>query len=83
MQQYTSRLEPSGRLLIPAVLRQKLGFTPGAEIILEEDDGILLVHSREAALRWAQAYFAKFDDGRSWSQEIIDERRAEVDRERG
>ncbi len=83
MASYTSKLEPSGRLLIPAALRQKLGITPGAEVIIEEDDGILLVHSRESALRRAQEYFATFNDGRSWSQELLVERRAETDRERG
>jgi AbrB family looped-hinge helix DNA binding protein len=53
------------QILIPAALRQKLGITPGVEVIFEEDDGILLLHTRESALRRAQEYFGKFSDGPS------------------
>lgn len=82
MEQYTSRIEPSGRILIPAALREKLGLKPGAEMVIEEEDGILHVQTRDAAIRNVQKYFAQFGDGKSWSQELIRERRAEARREK-
>jgi AbrB family looped-hinge helix DNA binding protein len=82
MEQYTSRMEPSGRILIPAALRRKLGVAPGAEMGIEEEDGILHVQTREAAIRGIQKYFARFNDGRSWSGELLQERRAEARREK-
>jgi bifunctional DNA-binding transcriptional regulator/antitoxin component of YhaV-PrlF toxin-antitoxin module len=82
MEHYTSKLEPSGRLLIPAALRQKLDLVPGAEVIIEEDEGILHIHTRQAALRKVQQYFAQFDHGRSMSEELLKERKAEAAREK-
>jgi bifunctional DNA-binding transcriptional regulator/antitoxin component of YhaV-PrlF toxin-antitoxin module len=81
MEQFTSRLEPSGRILIPAVLRQKLGLTTGSEMVIEELEGVLTVQTRESAIRNVQKFFAQFQDGQSWSDELIEERRAEARRE--
>jgi AbrB family looped-hinge helix DNA binding protein len=78
MAQFKSCLDPSGRILIPAALRRKLGLTPGSEMVLEEEDGILRVQTRENAIRRVQKYFAQFNDGRSWSKELLQERRAEA-----
>ncbi len=78
MERHTSKLEPSGRLLIPAALRQKLNLAPGAEMIIEEDEGILHIHTQQAAIRKVQQYFAQFDKGRSMSEELIRERKAEA-----
>jgi AbrB family looped-hinge helix DNA binding protein len=82
MERYTSKLEPSGRLLIPAALRQKLNLAPGAEMIIQESDGILHIHTRQAAIRKVQQYFARFDNGRSMSEELLQERKAEAEREK-
>jgi bifunctional DNA-binding transcriptional regulator/antitoxin component of YhaV-PrlF toxin-antitoxin module len=82
MDRHTSKLEPSGRLLIPAALRQKLNLVPGAEMIIEEDEGILHIHTRQAAIRKVQQYFAQFDNGRSMSEELLKERKAEAAREK-
>jgi AbrB family looped-hinge helix DNA binding protein len=53
-----SRLEPSGRVLIPAALRRKLGLEPGQELIIVEEDGGLQIYTRAAALKKVQDYFA-------------------------
>jgi AbrB family looped-hinge helix DNA binding protein len=82
MEQYTSKVEDSGRLLIPAVLRKRLGLAPGTEMLIEEENGTLRVQTRDSAIREVQNYFAKFDDGRSWSRELMAERRAEARREK-
>jgi AbrB family looped-hinge helix DNA binding protein len=77
----TSRLEPSGRVLIPAAIRQKLGFKPGEELIIVEEGGGVQIYTRAAALKKVQDYFAQFKDGRCWSEELIQERRREAARE--
>jgi AbrB family looped-hinge helix DNA binding protein len=82
MEHHTSKLEPSGRLLIPASLRQKLNLVPGTEMIIEENDGILHIHTRQAAIRKVQQYFAQFDNGRSMSEELLRERKKEAVREK-
>jgi AbrB family looped-hinge helix DNA binding protein len=82
MEHHTSKLEPSGRLLIPAALRQKLNLVPGTEMIIEENDGILHIHTRKAAIRKVQQYFAQFGNGRSMSDELLKERKAEAAREK-
>ena len=51
-------------------------------MVIEEADGVLRVHTRQAAIRKVQQYFAQFDDGRSWSEELIKDRRAEAEREK-
>jgi bifunctional DNA-binding transcriptional regulator/antitoxin component of YhaV-PrlF toxin-antitoxin module len=68
--------------LIPAALRQKLNLLPGAEMIIEENDGILHIHTRQAAIRKVQQYFAQFANGRSMSEELLQERKAEAEREK-
>jgi AbrB family looped-hinge helix DNA binding protein len=82
VEQYTSKIEPSGRILIPAVLRKKLGLAAGSEMVIEEEDEVLRAQTREAAIRNVRKYFAQFDDGKSWSRELIGERRAEARREK-
>lgn len=48
----TGRLDERGRLVLPAELRRRLGFHPGDEVrITEEDDGTLRIESRRAAAR--------------------------------
>lgn len=82
MERYTSKLEPSGRLLIAAALRQKLNLAPGAEMIVEENDGILHIHTLGAGIRKVQQYFAQFDNVRSMGGDLLKERRAEAEREK-
>ena len=82
MEHFTSELEPSGRLLIPAALRQKLDLVPGAEMMIEESDGVLHIHTRQAAIRKVQQYFAQFGNGRSMSEELLQNRKAEAVREK-
>ena len=77
----TSRLEPSGRLLIPAAIRRKLGLKAGEELIIVEEDGGLQIYTRAAALKKVQDYFAQFNDGTSMSEELIRDRRLEAKRE--
>ena len=81
MEQLTSRVEPSGRILIPAVLRRKLGIKSGEELIIVEEDGGIHIHTRASALKKVRDYFAPFSDGTSLSEELIRDRRREARRE--
>lgn len=72
-----------GRVVIPAELRAKLGIDVGDVLIWQEDGDRLILTSRRAAIRRAQAIFAKYDKGpkKSLVDELIRERRAEAARE--
>lgn len=81
---YASRVDGSGRLLIPAKLRRQLGLEAGTHVALEADSaGMLSVRPRRAAVRAAQAYFGRLRGNKLWSEELIADRRAEAKREHG
>ncbi|MGD0617097.1 MAG: AbrB/MazE/SpoVT family DNA-binding domain-containing protein [Bryobacteraceae bacterium] len=80
---YTSRIEKSGRILIPAVIRHRLGLREGSEVIVRvEASGQLQVTSRAQALARVQGELRKYvQQERSLADELIAERRAEAERE--
>ncbi|HXE31397.1 MAG TPA: AbrB/MazE/SpoVT family DNA-binding domain-containing protein [Terriglobales bacterium] len=82
---FAARVDAAGRLLIPAPLRRRSGLVPGSAVILTGGtDGEIVVRSQRAAVREAQAYFARLRrKGQRWSEELIADRRREVRREYG
>ncbi|HLH20803.1 MAG TPA: AbrB/MazE/SpoVT family DNA-binding domain-containing protein [Bryobacteraceae bacterium] len=75
---YALRLEQSGRILLPAELRKKLGLTPGEDVILNvDDDGVTLAGSRLAVVRQIQERLRPYLQGSSVVDELLAERRAE------
>ncbi|MGH9482804.1 MAG: hypothetical protein ACRD1L_12020 [Terriglobales bacterium] len=82
---FVARVDASGRLLIPAALRRRGGLTPGCAVTLTGGArGEIVVKSRQAAVREAQAYFRKLRGPKQlWSEELIAERRREARREYG
>ena len=79
---YTARVDSSGRIVVPAELRDRLHFRPGDELVLQEDSGSLRVKSYDHVLAEAQAYFASLvSPGVSVVDELIAARRAEAARE--
>ena len=79
---YSARVDNSGRIVIPAELRERLHFRPGDELVLRETAGSLSVRSYDQALAEAQAYFGGLvEPGVSAVDELLAERRAEVSRE--
>lgn len=67
---------PDGRLVIPASVREALGWKSGDELVLRHDDRGVHIESRRAALARAQALVAAFDKGAgSAVEELIAERR--------
>lgn len=83
MQTYTTRLEKSGRILIPAAVRRHLGLCQGSQVLVKvEESGALQVTSRSQALAKARQDVRKYiPAGRDLAQELIRDRRTEVERE--
>ena len=83
METYTTRLEKSGRILIPAAVRRHLGLSEGSQVLVKvEDSGTLQVTSRSQALAKVRQEIRKYiPAGQDLAEELIRDRRAEVERE--
>ena len=77
-----TKLAPNGRIVIPAVIREEMGFAPGDTLLLEVEDGVLRVESFDARLARIQDELVELvGPERLLSDELIAERRAEAWRE--
>jgi AbrB family looped-hinge helix DNA binding protein len=75
-------LSANGRIVIPAAIREELGFTPGDTLLMDVEDGVLRIESYPARIRRIQrevAHLAR--PGILASDELIAERREEARRE--
>jgi AbrB family looped-hinge helix DNA binding protein len=83
METYTTRLEKSGRILIPAAVRRHLGLSEGSQVLVKvEESGTLQVTSRSQALARVRQEIRKYiPAGEDLAEELIRDRRAEIDRE--
>ena len=52
---YETTVDANGRIVLPAPLRHQLGLGPGDDVVLRLERGGVLVTSRGAAIREAQA----------------------------
>ena len=80
---YKAKVDGTGRVLIPAEIRKRLGMKPGATVTITEgsSDRIVLKPAL-AVLREAQDYFRSIAPASVlWSDELIAERRKEARRE--
>ena len=77
------KVEKSGRILIPAAVRRQLKLTAGTEVLLRVDDTGIQMSTREQSLARIRAELRRYipADGRLLSEELIEERRAEAERE--
>ena len=72
------KVTEDGSIVIPAEYRQALGFHVGDEVILSLEDGSLRVSTLNQAIKRAQELVRRYiPEGRSLSDELIAERRAE------
>jgi AbrB family looped-hinge helix DNA binding protein len=80
METYTTRLEKSGRILIPVAVRRHLGLSEGSQVLVKvEDSGALQVTSRSQALAKVREEIRKYiPAGQDLAGELIRDRRAEV-----
>src|SRR5580658_6654574 len=75
-------ISQNGRILIPASIREEMGFHPGESIVMDVEDGVLHIESYQARIRRIQREFAKYaKPGVLASDELIAERREEFRRE--
>ena len=82
MQPVWARMDRNGRILIPAEQRRALGLRPGDRVAIQVKDGEALIFSQTQGIKKAQELVAKYiPPGRSLSDELIAERRAEAARE--
>jgi AbrB family looped-hinge helix DNA binding protein len=83
METYTTRMERSGRILIPAAVRRHLGLSEGSQVLVKvEESGALQVTSRSQALAKARKEIRKYiPAGHDLAEELIRDRREEVERE--
>ena len=83
METYATRLEKSGRILIPATVRRRLGLSEGSQVIVKvEPSGAIEITSRSQALAKAREEIRKYiPDGRGLVDELIQDRRKEAEQE--
>jgi AbrB family looped-hinge helix DNA binding protein len=79
----SARLNENGRVVIPAPIRKKLGFTAGDTLLMDVEDGVLRIESYAARIRRIQQEIAQCCKPRDTlaSDELIAERREEARRE--
>ena len=78
-----TRLGGGGRIVIPAEYRRAMGINEGDLLFMNLVDGELQIRTPLVAIRKAQELLRPSyeEDGRSWADELIAERRAEAARE--
>jgi bifunctional DNA-binding transcriptional regulator/antitoxin component of YhaV-PrlF toxin-antitoxin module len=72
-----------GWLVIPAALRQLLGFEEGNTLVAREEAGRLVLEKQEMVKQRLKARFARVPKTRSLVDELIGERREAAKREIG
>jgi AbrB family looped-hinge helix DNA binding protein len=83
MEQFTVKVDGSGRILLPAKVRKQMNLRKDSELIVRLEKQQLVLNTRAEALRRAQEFFSKLRPaGVLWSDEIIKDRRREARRER-
>jgi len=75
-----TRMNANGRIVIPAIMREKLGLRKDDSVVMEVEDGVLRIESYLARIRRIQAEFAHLapSNGLLASDELILERRQEA-----
>ena len=72
---------PQGRLVIPAPIRKRLGLKTGERLLVRVQGESLVLERREAVLDRLQSWFDDVPRDVSLVDELLAERRAEVERE--
>lgn len=77
---YRARMQAQGRTVIPADVRADLGLDEGEELIILKTENGYRLTSRRELVQELQGSLKKTGDavGRDFTQELLDERRAEA-----
>jgi AbrB family looped-hinge helix DNA binding protein len=77
-----TKVDNGGRIVLPAEFRRALDLHPGDPVVLMLDDGEVRVRTLRQAVKRLQEFVRSYiPEGRSLSDELIAERRAESQRE--
>jgi len=80
---YHSKVDKSGRISLPAAIRESLGVRAGDSVLVKQEGTSVEILTTMQALRKAQEYFQKLVPANvSLADEIIQEHREEAARER-
>jgi len=77
----STQIGANGRVVIPAEIRRELGLRPGEEMLVQVEDGRVVLESRDNLLRRIQSEWQAAAEGRSMVDELLAERRREFERE--
>ncbi len=80
---FSAKINESGRIVIPAAVREQMGLKPGEAVVMELDDGILRIESHRAHIRRIQQEFKSLvaANRKSASQQLIEDRQEETTQE--
>jgi AbrB family looped-hinge helix DNA binding protein len=78
-----AKINESGRIVIPAAIRQQMGIKAGESVLMEVVDGVLRMESHRARIRRIQEEFKKLipEGEMLMSDQLIADRREEARRE--
>ena len=77
-----TKLSPNGRIVIPAAIRETLGFRPNETLVMDVHEGALRVETYSQRIERVQRELARLiPAGVSLADELIADRRAEALRE--
>ncbi|MFN0166267.1 MAG: AbrB/MazE/SpoVT family DNA-binding domain-containing protein [Bryobacteraceae bacterium] len=78
----STKIDRTGRVLIPLNVRRELGLTENSDLILRVENGELHIHTRDAAIRRARERLKRLKKpGESVVDEFLAERREQARRE--
>lgn len=78
---FTATVNPNGRIVIPAPVREQMNLRPGEPVVMEIDsDGILRLESHQAHIRRLQSEFSQpaLSSPKPASQQLIEDREQEA-----
>jgi AbrB family looped-hinge helix DNA binding protein len=79
---YHVKVDPAGRVVVPAAIRARYNIHPGDTLVIRSRDNGLELRTYEQLMHAAQDYFSSLvPAGRSFANELIDERRRESEAE--
>lgn len=82
METFKVKLDGSGRILLPAKLRNQLKLEQGSVLLASVDKEQVVLKTRAQTLREVQEFFSRRRPaGVLWSEELIKDRRREARRE--
>jgi bifunctional DNA-binding transcriptional regulator/antitoxin component of YhaV-PrlF toxin-antitoxin module len=83
MEQFTVRVDGSGRILLPAKVRKQMNLRKDTQLIARLEKQKLVLNTRADVIREVQELFSRYrpKGGKLLSDELIEDRRREARRE--